>query len=125
MTPTKLAHNAYGKQGVPMRTPRGTEYAAFAQVTRKMQAADRLGPTGFPDLVVALNENRRLWTILAAGVADEDNELPRDLRARLFYLAEFTFHHTRKILAGEAKARPLVEINAAVMRGLMNEGDKG
>ena len=124
MTPAKMAQNAYGSRAVPVRTARGTEYAAVARITQRIQAAERRGSQGFPDLVAALNDNRRLWTILATDVADNGNALPRDLRARIFYLAEFTFQHTIKVLRGKARAAPLVEINAAVMRGLM-EGNAG
>ncbi len=77
----------------------------------------------FRALAEALHENRTLWTHLAAEVADDDNELSQDLRARLFYLAEFTAHHSRKVLRGEADVAPLIEVNTAVMRGLSGKGD--
>jgi flagellar protein FlaF len=69
-----------------------------------------------------LQENRRLWVTLAAAVADNDNALPTDLRARLFYLAEFTEAHSKKVLRGTAPVAPLIEVNTAVMRGLRKEG---
>ncbi len=121
MTTAKMAETAYGAQSAAARTPRGTEYAVFSQVTRRMKAAAEKGRTGFPALAEALHENRKLWTTLAVNVADEANALPQDLRARLFYLAEFTFHHTSRVLAREADVRPLIEINAAVMRGLLGQ----
>ena len=122
MMPTaKMAETAYGAQSAAARTPRGTEYAVFSQVTRRMKAAAEQGRIGFPALAEALHENRKLWTTLAVNVADEANQLPKDLRARLFYLAEFTFQHSSKVLAREADVRPLIEINAAVMRGLLGQ----
>jgi flagellar protein FlaF len=121
MTAAKMAETAYGAQSAAARTPRGTEYAVFSQITRRMKAAADKGPAEFPALAEALHENHRLWTTLAVNLADEDNQLPRDLRARLFYLAEFTFQHTAKVLAREADARPLIEINAAIMRGLLGQ----
>ena len=66
----------------------------------------------------ALHDNLRLWTLLAADVAGEENELPAQLRARIFYLAEFTRAHSAKLLSGEAERRPLIDINTAVMKGL-------
>jgi flagellar protein FlaF len=140
-----MARTAYGAPGTPVRSARSTEYDLFARVTRRLREAaapdrpagrpaDRLTnrpadglaaePAGRrPDrapapLVRALDDNLRLWTTLAVDVADEGNGLPRELRARLFYLAEFTRAHTRKVLKGEAAAGVLVEINTAVMRGL-------
>lgn len=76
------------------------------------------GDGGFNALVRALHDNRALWTALAADVAIGTNGLPRSLRAQIFYLAEFTVHHSRRVLAGEAGADVLVDINTAVMRGL-------
>lgn len=70
----------------------------------------------------AIHENRRLWTILASDVVDKENGLPAQLRAQIFYLAEFTESHSRKVLAKEATADALVEINTAVMRGLRTMG---
>lgn len=80
------------------------------------------GKPAFPDLVAALDENRRLWTAFAEDVADPQNALPQDLRARIFYLAEFAMGHTGKVLAGTASAAPLIEINTSIMRGLRGQG---
>jgi flagellar protein FlaF len=68
--------------------------------------------------VTALHDNRRLWTAFAADLATQGNGFPPELRARLFYLAEFTCRHTDQVLSGAATADVLVEINTAVMRGL-------
>jgi len=113
-----MARMAYAQAAAPMRTDRGTEYDIFARVTRALKAADDRGKPGFRDLAAAIHENRRLWALLAADVADADNRLPQELRARIFYLAEFTHLHSGKVLAREATARVLVEINAAIMKGL-------
>ena len=71
------------------------------------------------------HDNRRLWTILAADVSLPENPLPAPLRARLFYLAEFTQAHSRKVLLGQARADILVDINTAIMKGLRSEGTQG
>jgi flagellar protein FlaF len=103
-----------------MRTPRATEYAAFARITARLKAAEAAGRKNFPALAAALAENRRLWTMLAADVAGADNGLPQSLRARIFYLYEFTTHHSRQVLNGKADVAPLIEVNTAIMRGLDN-----
>jgi flagellar biosynthesis activator protein FlaF len=113
-----MAKTAYATNKAPIRTPRGTEYEAFVRVTQRLKAAADKGDMGFADLAQALHLNRRLWTILASDVADKDNTLPQELRARIFYLAEFTTQHSRKVLKGEDTVLPLLEINMAVMRGL-------
>jgi len=51
-----------------------------------------------PQLLEVLHENRRLWRALATDVADADNLLPKELRARIFYLYEFTSHHTSLVI---------------------------
>lgn len=76
------------------------------------------GPDAFPKLVTALSENNKLWITLAIDVADSDNKLPKELRARIFYLAEFVQQHTRKVLRKEARISPLLEINASILKGL-------
>lgn len=116
-----MAKTAYAVPGGPTRTERATEYALFARITRNIRESMD-DPARFPALAEALHENRRLWSVLAADVADNGNRLPAALRARLFYLAEFTAHHTSEVLARRQTAETLVEINTAVMRGLRQEG---
>ncbi len=97
MNAQNLARQAYTNQAAPIRTTRGTEYEVFAKITHRLNAAARKGKMGFPALASAIHDNRKLWTMLAADVADDDNGLPNDLRARIFYLAEFTPGHSRQV----------------------------
>lgn len=108
-----------------IRSPRAIEYAALAQVTARLKKAGFEDLDNFPELAAALDENRNLWRVLAMDVADDGNGLPADLRARLFYLFEFTDQHTTKVLERSADIAPLVEINTAIMRGLSGRGDEG
>lgn len=121
MNHVQQAQSAYAAAAGPARSPRSVEFDAFARVTRKMSEASRAGAKGFPPLASALHENRRLWTVLASSVADRDNALPNALRARILYLAEFTQTETTRILAGEAEAAALIDINTAIMQGLRTE----
>jgi flagellar protein FlaF len=59
---------------------------------------------------------------MAADVSDVSNALPAALRAQIFYLAEFTEIHSRKVMNGDATADALIEINSAILRGLNNTG---
>ncbi|MGD9917179.1 MAG: flagellar biosynthesis regulator FlaF [Paenirhodobacter sp.] len=122
MNATILAKTAYANPGQPTRTARGTEYELFARITHRLKQACIDTDGNFSVLARALYENRRLWTALAADVALPANELPEQLRARLFYLNEFTQAHSRKVLSGEASAEVLIDINTAIMRGLRREG---
>ena len=76
----------------------------------------------FAGLVRALHDNTNMWRTLAADVAEPENALPKALRARLFYLYEFTAQQSPKILNEQASIDVLVDINTAVMRGLRGEG---
>ena len=122
MNALNLARTAYSSAKTPIRTHQSTEYDVFAQITGRMKSAMARGKAGYPDLVAALHDNRRLWILLASDVADADNALPQQLRAQLFYLAEFSLQHTGKVLDGSASAEALVDINTTVMRGLRQQG---
>ncbi|MBF9035241.1 flagellar biosynthesis regulator FlaF [Rhodobacterales bacterium HKCCE2091] len=122
MYSTHLAQAAYSTTDSPVRTDRGTEHAAFEKVTSRLAAADAPG-AAFRVRAAAIQDNRRLWTILASDALDPENGLPPRLRAQIVYLYEFTQDHCRKALRNEASLRPLIEINTAVMRGL--RGEKG
>ena len=121
MNAIALAQNAYGHDARLTRTNRETEYDAFAKITSRLKLASARGESDFGELVAALHENRQLWTILAMDVAQSSNTLPKDLRARIVYLFEFTQLHSSKVLSRKATADVLVEINTAIMRGLRNE----
>ena len=113
-----LARSTYSDASAPIKTERSTEYQIFAQITHRLTKSSTGDIASFIDLAEAIHENRRLWTILASDVVDQENGLPAKLRAQIFYLAEFTETHSRKVLAKEATANALVEINTAMMRGL-------
>ncbi|MEL6999237.1 MAG: flagellar biosynthesis regulator FlaF [Pseudomonadota bacterium] len=97
--------------------PRDIEYKVFSNVTGqlKRRASDA---ADFPALLQALTENVNLWRTIAFDVMDADNGLPKQLRAQLFYLFEFTQAHTTKVMRREAGVEPLIEINSAIMQGL-------
>ena len=118
MNAQTLAKRAYAQTATTTRTPRGTEYELFARITHRMKANAEAGPRAFPKLVEALSDNQKLWTTLAVDVADDKNGLPPELRARIFYLAEFVHQQTSKVLAKKGRLSPLLEINAAILRGL-------
>ena len=132
MDPTSRAVSAYGDASSAAKSPRQVEYQAFAKITNALtrsatrdenpDARAAISGERFVELAEALHENLRLWTIVQGDVSADGNGLPDALRARLFYLGEFTRDHTRKVLKGEADADPLIEINTAIMRGLRQGG---
>lgn len=119
---TPIALAAYGQREAPFRTPRALEYDLLARCTQKLSTAWTRRKEDFPQLAVAVHENVQLWGALAADVADNENGLPAPLRAKLFYLYEFTANHSRAVLANRGNVEVLVDINKAVMRGLRGDG---
>jgi flagellar protein FlaF len=118
---TDLARQAYASAHSPLRTGRSAEQQVLAIATANLRAAADTNPLDFARLAQALHVNRQLWTRLAADVADDANPLPEELRARIFYLAEFTAAHSGRVLRGRAGVDALIEINLAVMRGLSGD----
>jgi flagellar protein FlaF len=120
VTALYMARTAYATPGTPARSPRRIEYDLFAQVTQRLKAAQ--SADNFANLTAALYDNEKMWLVLATDVAEPGNGLPESLRARLFYLYEFTAQHSRKVREGTASAEVLIDINTAIMRGLRGEG---
>lgn len=121
MNALSKAEHGYGEVTRPVKPPRAIEYEVIAKVTHELKTAATRKKSDYPSFVNALHRNTKLWTTLAALVADEANALPAQLRAQIFYLAEFSSRQTAQVLAGGASIGPLLEINTAVLRGLRQE----
>jgi flagellar biosynthesis activator protein FlaF len=119
MNAMSLAQRAYAPRDTATRSERSIEYDVIARITFRLKKAMETGE--YRALLEAMHENRKLWRTLAVDVADPANPLPADLRARIFYLAEFTNHHTSQVIRREATAVPLLEINTAILRGLKSD----
>jgi len=117
------AHQAYAPKTSALRTSRSTEHQLFMEATIQLRKAATLQETNFAAFAEAIHANRAIWTHLATQVAEDDNALSDDIRARIFYLAEFTSFHSNKVLQGDAEIGPLVDINTAMMRGLSPQED--
>ena len=122
MNATSHALRGYATNAASTRSDRRTEYEAIARITKSLRETAMKAKTDYPAYVEALNLNERLWTALIVDIANADNPLPVELKARLAYLGDFTRHHTRKVLRENASVMPLLEINMAILRGLKLEG---
>ena len=97
---------------------RALEREVLLRVTARLEAADRAAPGGMAALARALDDNRRLWEAFALDLARPANPYPDELKAGLISLAAFVARHTPAVLAGEAGAGALAEINRNVAAGL-------
>ncbi|WP_106746745.1 flagellar biosynthesis regulator FlaF [Yoonia maritima] len=122
MNVIEQARQAYAPTQLAIRTERSVEAQLVSQITARLRDTMSQSAGNFAALAVAVHDNRRMWTTLASDVAGSDNALPKSLRAQLFYLAEFTEHHSRRVLRRETDVSALVEINTAVLRGLNGRG---
>jgi flagellar protein FlaF len=107
---------AYSNNKAATRTKQSIEYELFAKMTSALVQSAKNGK--FEAIAKAVHDNRRLWLALAADVSDDANSLPVELRAQIFYLAEFTQFHSSKVLSEGLSVDPLVEINRSIMSGL-------
>ncbi len=121
MSVVERAREGYGRNAVPIKSHRAAEYEAIARASHRLRAAALQRNSDFPEYIAALHENRKLWSTLAIDVAHPENGLPQDLRARLFFLAEFTESETRRLMNKQGDVGVLIEINAAVLQGLRGQ----
>lgn len=118
MNAIELARQAYAPTTFPLKSDRAIEAQLVGQITARLRKTTENADAAFPAFVQALHDNRQMWIRLAADVSDSENGLTKELRAQIFYLAEFTELHTAKVLRGEATSAALIEINTAILRGL-------
>jgi flagellar protein FlaF len=66
------ARLAYAPTQPATRTDRSVEAQLFSQVTARLRQTSATPKAAYPELIDAIHQNRRLWTTMAAGVADVD-----------------------------------------------------
>lgn len=115
------AYDSKLRMVAPVRSARSIEYELLARTTQRLQESWARRESAFGDLARAVADNTILWASLGADLVEPGNGLPPELKARLFYLYQFSEQHGQKVLAGLGDAGVLVEINMAVMRGLRGE----
>ncbi|MEZ5995131.1 MAG: flagellar biosynthesis regulator FlaF [Hyphomonadaceae bacterium] len=108
---------AYQRAATQADTPRDLEYRAFGQATAGLV---RVKETKAPviEVVAAINENRKLWNVLAADCSLPENKLPLTLRGQIISLAMWVARYSSEVLRDGADVEPLIEINRTMMEGL-------
>lgn len=96
---------------------RSDERRAFTKVTGALQKVSGQ-EAGDPALEAALNDNRRLWSILQDNLFQEDNLLPDSLKNQLITLANWVDGYTAKVIEGEGELDALISVNQTIMEGL-------
>jgi flagellar biosynthesis activator protein FlaF len=111
------AGSIYGKIIRDTERPREFELRIFEQITAALEAADRPG-THFTVRIAAMHRNRELWLTLTADLMDEENKLPKSLRASLISLGIWVTNETNRVMQNLATLAALIEVNRSIIRGL-------
>ncbi len=80
--------------------------------------------THFAKRIQAAHRNRELWQTLAYDLADDNNALPDDLRAKLISLAIWVTGETSRVIRDGASLQPLIDVNSSIMQGLQGAAKK-
>lgn len=112
-----MSIKAYQRAATQAESPRDLEYRAFGQVTAGLvRIKEDQPPVG--EVAEALDANRRLWNVLSADCAVQENQLPHELRAQIISLAMWVTRYSSDVLRGGADVEPLIDINRTMMEGL-------
>ncbi len=77
------------------------------------------------ELQPALDKNRRLWSILASAMSEEDCPQPTEVKQNIVNLANFIFKRTLEVSANPSpeKLDILININMNIARGLSGKAE--
>lgn len=96
---------------------RQTEYRLFGQVTGALIDAQKPS-TSSGALMEVIDWNRKVWQMLAIDCADENNALPKDLRANIVSISFWVTKYSTKVMRERAPLDPLISVNRTIMEGL-------
>lgn len=114
------AAQAYGKTANKTSNPREMEADLLLQAAAQLQSIRDGWEIKQTELNAALNNNRKLWTLLVATVTRPENPLPVNLRQNVANIGLYVFKQT---IAAMANPRPeqlgsLIKINRELASGL-------
>lgn len=104
---------------------RQTEARALLEAARRLSAVKE-DKDNVSEYRAALRLNWRLWTIIQADIASEENALPSEIKANVMSLSIFIDKHTIGALAepDPKKLDVLIDINRNIASGLMETPDQ-
>jgi flagellar protein FlaF len=111
--------NVYGTTGRAIGSDRDVEIQVFQTAIATLRPFTGLEFKLTSESASALSENLRLWDILTVDLIHPDNQLDDTLVVQLMELGRFVRFHTHGLYAGTGTVDVLVDINVAVLQGLM------
>lgn len=103
--------------------PRDLEYRLLAQVTGALLKA-KDNPNDIKTLIDAALWNRDVWSALRVDLADDNNGLPKQLRAAIISISLWIEKETHNVMDGKGDVDALIDINRNIMAGLKPDADK-
>jgi flagellar protein FlaF len=111
------AGSIYGKVIRDTERPREIELRIFEQINAALESADQPG-IHFTIRIAAMHRNRELWQTLIGDLADDENKLPKSLRAGLISLGIWVIGETQRAMRNTVSLANLIEVNRSIIRGL-------
>ncbi|MEM6410071.1 MAG: flagellar biosynthesis regulator FlaF [Pseudomonadota bacterium] len=119
-----LANLAYGEIQQRTASDRELEHALFQQITDALEALTKPVEVSASARADAVSRNLQMWNILASDVALPTNALMQETKDSLLYLSAFVRQMSFAVFEGdEDKLAELIEVNKAVMSGLLAPSD--
>ena len=115
------AQSVYGTSGRTIGSDRDVEVQVFQTAIARLRPL--MGPDFklTPDAADTLSENLKLWDILTVDLVHPDNDLDDALVAQIISLGRFVRFHTHGLYSGSGSVDVLVDINTAILKGLLGQ----
>lgn len=113
------AKSLYGNTGRAIGSDKDVEVQVFQTAISALRPFIGLDFKLTPESAVVLSENLKLWDVLTVDLVHPDNQLDDKLVAQLIELGRFVRFHTHGLYAGTGTVDVLVDINVAVLQGLL------
>src|SRR4051794_8546549 len=109
-----MNNNPYSQVIKDTESLRKLELRMFRQITTLLEIAGKdKGLT--PRLINAVDRNRTMWLTLVSDLADDKNQLPNDLKAKLISIGFWVVRHPSDVLRGQETVDELIEVNRSIM----------
>ena len=113
-----MSIQAYQRASAQAESPREAEYRLFGMVTAGLINAQQRGREDLAGLAVAIDRNRRLWSLLAQDCANPENMLADAVRAQIISLSLWVSKHSSAVVRDGEDIAPLIDVNRSMMQGL-------
>lgn len=113
------AQSVYGNTGRTIGSDRDVEVQVFQTAIARLKSFTGPDFKLTSDSAVVLSENLKLWDVLTVDLVHPDNDLDDQLVGQLIELGRFVRFHTHGLYAGMGTVDVLVDINTAILQGLL------